>query len=261
VTYVPLHSDVGWLNECYPVDHGHEHVSSYLLGSDDSYVLIDSGSYRHRDSVLQDISDVTDGAGVDALILSHPDLPHSGNIRAVQERWPDVEIVSFTSTPSIHCLSDVTSLDKGTTERIAGRTFRFIDPPLLDVPSTAWTYDNETGTLFTIDGFGLYHHETGCDTIFDTETPNVDDTQLYEFHLDALRWLQYVKPDRLHDALTVLFEELEVHCIAPTHGNPVLRPAIDPYLRTVFSVITRIADEFTPPRDGTDERPESGGTP
>jgi flavorubredoxin len=238
---------VTWLNECYPVGRKHEHVSAYLVKQNNQYILIDSGSYQHQENILQNIKEITDGTGVSAIILSHPDLPHSGNLRAIQEKWPETDIISFTSTPKIHGLEDVVSIDKESTRTIAGRKFRFIDPPLLDVPSTAWTYDYASGTLFTIDGFGLYHSQGDCETVFNTSEPEINRNDLESFYRDTLRWLQYIEPERLQTALEALFEDLDVRCIAPTHGNPVIDPAIDPYLRKVLVAISHISEEFTPP--------------
>lgn len=40
---------------------------------------------------------------------------------------------------------------------VQGRSFSFIDPPLVDRSHTTWIYDHGSEVLFTADGFGSYH--------------------------------------------------------------------------------------------------------
>lgn len=244
--HLQLRPGLHWIRECYPHGQKHVHVSAYLLTGEGGSVLIDSGSYRHEADISGAIDEVAGAPGLDALILSHPDLPHSGNARRFQDEH-QLDLITFSAMPKIHGLSDVVPVEKGTTRHVAGRKFHFIDPPLLDVPSTAWIYDHSTGALFTVDGFGNYHRPDDCDTTVDETELAVEFEDVYEFHRDALRWLKYVDPQLMLRSLDSLFTDLDVTCIAPTHGNPILPPAISPYRDLLAEAITTISNEFSAP--------------
>ena len=95
---VSLTADVEWIHECYDLGGRHEHVSVYLIRTDLGNIVVDSGSFYHRDSIRERISEATGGEGIRALILSHSDFPHSANIGAFRRQWGDFEIVA-----SVHC--------------------------------------------------------------------------------------------------------------------------------------------------------------
>lgn len=70
---------------------------------------------------------------------------------------------------------------------------------------------------------------------------------VYEFHAKNLVWLRYVDPDKLRAALTTIFDEYDVSCVAPIHGNPIAGPDIDEYLDKLVGAAGRIASEYSVP--------------
>src|SRR5687767_4372038 len=84
---IPLIADVHWISECYPLGDRHEHVSLYLLRHGDKNIVMDSGSFYHRDSIQRKLRTGTANQGVHALIVSRSDYEHAGNISAFQGEW------------------------------------------------------------------------------------------------------------------------------------------------------------------------------
>lgn len=244
---VVLTDDVRWLNECFPHEERHEHVSVYLIRSEEGSILMDSGSFYHRDPIEDRIALATDADGLEAILLSHSDYPHAGNVSEFRERWGDVELVASSGSPELQGLSDARRCIIGESLTVSGRRFSFIDPPLADRSHTTWIYDHGSGVLFTADGFGNYHSPGRCDATSRDFTDGIPAEAIYEFHSKNLVWLRYVDPDKLRVALTAIFDEYDVSYVAPIHGNPIAGPNIDEYLDKLVDATGRISSEYSVP--------------
>ena len=104
MSVIDLGGGVSWVHESFPETHGHIHVSVYLVDAPEGAILMDSGSFHHRQRLADRISDATAGRGVGAIILSHSDYPHSGNIPAFRRDWGDFEIVASCGDPELQGL-------------------------------------------------------------------------------------------------------------------------------------------------------------
>ncbi|EMA54758.1 MBL fold metallo-hydrolase [Halococcus salifodinae] len=241
-----LTSTVEWLSVCHPVKGHHEHVSVYLIEHDGSYVLVDSGSFHHEAQLRSAIETTTGGAGLDAILLSHSDYPHSANVSTFRAEWDDVELVASSGSPAIQGLSNARRCVIGEELNVLGRTFSFIDPPLADRSHTTWIHDDESKVLFTADGFGNYHDDE-CDLL----SPEFDDgipvESVYRYHAENLVWLRYVDPTKLRQALDNIFDRYEVSAVAPIHGNPILGADISDYLDRLEAAANRITAEYDVP--------------
>lgn len=242
VTVTPT---VEWVSQCY--DHGnrHEHVSLYLLREGDDVILVDSGSFYHREEIMDAVDEATDGDGPDAIVLSHSDYPHAANVSSLGGDTAGVELVASSGSPAQQGLPDARKCDIGGRLDVRGRTLSFVDPPLADRSHTTWIYDHGDGVLFTADGFGNYHDPDQCRYLsdeFDDVTPTND---VYEYHRDNLVWLRYVAPEKIEAALDRIFGEFDVSAVAPIHGNPIVRGDLDVYRDRLLEAMYRIADEYT----------------
>ena len=141
------------------------HVSVYLVRAPGGSILIDSGSFYHRESLSRRIGEATGDQGPQALVLSHSDYPHSANIPSFRDSWGDFEIVASVASPEIQGLPYARRARIGESLDVLGRRFTFIDPPLADRSHTTWIYDEEARTLFVADGFGTLHAPGNCDDI------------------------------------------------------------------------------------------------
>jgi len=234
---------VEWLNQCYDHEGRHEHVSLYLVRAPEGTVLVDSGSFYHRDAITDAVDAATDGEGPDAIVLSHSDYPHAANVAPLGGDTDDVELVASSASPAQQGLPDARKCDIGGTLTIQGRKFSFVDPPLADRSHTTWIYEHGDGVLFTADGFGNYHDPGECDNLsgdFPDVTPAED---IYEYHRDNLVWLRYVAPEKVERTLDDIFDDVDVAAVAPIHGNPIEADGLDTYRDRLADAMERIAAE------------------
>lgn len=235
---------VEWVTQCYDHDDKHEHVSLYLLREGEDVILVDSGSFYHREEITRDIDAETDGDGPDAIILSHSDYPHAANVSPLGGATEDVELVASSGSPEQQGLPDARKCEIGGQLDVKGRTFSFIDPPLADRSHTTWIYDHSDGVLFTADGFGNYHKSDQCRYLSDDFQSMIPEDEIYEYHRDNLVWLRYVAPEKVERTLDSIFEEFDVNAIAPIHGNPITGDDVAVYRNRLYEAMCRIADDY-----------------
>jgi len=259
---VDITSTVTWLPQCYAHEGDHEHVAVYLVRAAEGDVLVDSGSVYHREAVRESVDAATgdaasadapaeaagdtgtDGAGLDALVLSHSDYPHAGNVSPLGAASERVELVASSGSPAQQGLPDARKVTIGDDETIQGRRFSFVDPPLADRSHTTWIYDHGDGVLFTADGFGAYHPPGRCEDTSADFADGIPDEAVYEYHQDNLVWLRYVDPGKIRTALEDIFGEFDVTAIAPVHGPPIVGDDVDPYLDRFYETAARIAEGY-----------------
>jgi flavorubredoxin len=242
---VRLTEDVEWISECYPVGDRHLHVSLYLVRAPNGNIVVDSGSFYHRESIESRLTDATRGQGIQALILSHSDFPHSGNIPSFREEWGDFEIVASCADAGVQGLPYARRSRIGETLDVLGREFTFLDPPLADRSHTTWIYDRGSRVMFVADGFGNYHEPGTCQQVSSELPEEGRALGILDFHAGALKWLRYVAPRKLSGKLRRLLEEHPVSFVAPIHGNPITAADLEGYLSLLEASVQEIADEYT----------------
>lgn len=248
-----LTDGVRWIPETIEIEKdtggADEHIISlYLLRSGSKYVLIDSGSYYHRDSLRNEINAHLDGE-LEAVALSHADLPHSGNLPHFLEEWGDTDLIFTAFNPGQQGFggANIRNAYVGRVMEIAGRELSFIDPPLVDRPHTVWIFDHDSETLFTADGFGSFHSG-------DLQNPNdadIDDKlspeSVYRYNKDTFQWLRYGITSEIREALDAVIDEYDPAYVAPIHGYPLNRDQVQTYLSSFEDAVDRIYNEYTVP--------------
>lgn len=242
---VELSPGLHWVEACHDLGGVHKHVAVYLVEGEEGTVLVDSGSFHHREEIREAVADLAPG-GVDALVLSHSDYPHSANVSGFVA--DGAELVASSGAPEKQGLPDARKADIGGGMTVAGREMRFVDPPLADRSHTTWVYDVDTRTLFTADGFGSRHPPDRCSATSADLDGGIGADAVYEFHRHELPWLRYVDPDRLRGALEDVFEAHPPDWVAPIHGHPIAGDDLDRYLDHLTDAAGRIAADFDPER-------------
>ena len=214
-----LTDDVRWVRACHEVNGEHEHVSVYLVDAPEGEVLLDTGSYHDEAAIADAVA--AEAGDLAAIVLSHSDLPHAGNVAALRERFGDVELVASSGAPAAQGLSDAVQCPVGGSMGVAGREFAFLDPPLADRSHSTWIVERGTGVLFTADGFGARHPPGHCDWTSAEFEDGVPRQAIREYHENALVWLSYVDPPRLRAALERVFDRADPSWVAPVHGHPI----------------------------------------
>lgn len=250
---VELTDELVWIEECYDLSaelggagngvdaRTHKHVSVYLVGDDEGSVLVDSGSFLHREAITAEVKQVLGDRSLDALVLSHSDYPHAANVREFVGEG--TELVASSGAPEKQGLPDARKATIGGSMEIGSRTFSFIDPPLADRSHTTWIYDHGSETLFTADGFGSRHRPGECQMVSSDFDDGIAVAAIEEFHREELVWLRYVDPEKLRVALASILEDFPVSWVAPIHGHPIAGADLEGYLDRLIEAAGHIAEE------------------
>lgn len=239
-----LTDDVHWLAHCHPDGDRHMHMSEYLLHGPEGTVLVDSGSSHYRESIVDEVNRLTDGAGPDVVVLTHSTLPHTENVPAFEAEWGEIETVAATGRfPEIVGLPNARPRQLNQPVEFAGRPFTCVHPLLTDVTVSQWVYDHESGVLFTAEAFGHYHAPGTCEQTSEEMAGGIPAAYVDQFYLDKLPFVDFLDRERLGDAFEVLFDVLDVSYVAPIHGNPVAGEDVAAYVDDVLRALDAPAAE------------------
>lgn len=165
-----------------------------------------------------------DPQSIDYLVVNHMEPDHSGWISNFMKIKDDFTIIctekaakmvtSFYGEDKIRVVKEGDTLDLG-----KGRVLSFHPVPNVHWPDTMYTYDMESGTLFSCDMFGAFG--TMGDYCFDDElTPEEVDF----FETEGIRYYSNVMATFTASVKKAIekAKTLEIRTIAPGHG-PVYR--------------------------------------
>jgi flavorubredoxin len=203
----------------WPLPYGVSY-NSYLV-VDEKIALIDTVERHHIDDYLLDLDEILKGREVDYLTINHMEPDHSGALRAVVAKYPDITLVGNKKTFGLienlylkpgHLLEvhDGSGLDLGTTR------FQFQTIPMVHWPETMVSYDETHGILFSGDAFGSFGTLDGG--VFD------DELNLAFFEEEAMRYFTNIVGKYCPHTQRAMkkIEGLDIRMIAATHG-PVWR--------------------------------------
>lgn len=203
----------------WPIPNGVSY-NSYMI-VDEKIALIDTVERQFFEDYLDKISGIIGDKQVDYLIINHMEPDHSGAMKAIKSRYPDIILVgnkktfgiveSFGTTPeNIIVVNDNDILDLGKTK------LQFQTIPMVHWPETMVTYEETNKILFSGDAFGSYGTLDGG--VFD------DELNLEFYEVDVMRYFTNIvgkycaHTQRAMKKLSVL----DFKMIAATHG-PVWR--------------------------------------
>ncbi|GHU66939.1 flavodoxin [Bacteroidia bacterium] len=198
-----------------PIPHGVSY-NSYLI-ADEKVALLDTVDIGMADIFLKKVESALNGRKIDYLIINHMEPDHSGSIRLIRERYPEIQIVGnaqtlkilqgyFGITDQIIEIKDRDELDLG------GRKLRFYLTPMVHWPETMMTYDTTGKILFSGDAFGSFGTLNGG-VIDDTIHTDLFWEEMRRYYASIVG--KYGSPVR--KALTIL-KEVELNYICSTHG-------------------------------------------
>lgn len=237
-----LTDEVGWIAESLALPDGRcQHVSVYLIRGAASTLVVDSGSFHHRDRIAERIEQALGARGVDALVLSHSDYPHSANIGSFRQRWGDFEIVASCGNAEVQGLPYATRARIGQIMDVKGRRLRFLDPPLADRSHTSWIYDEASRVLFAADGFGVVHEPDQGHWTSRDYPQGIPAEAIHEFHRAAIPWLPFAEPERLDEAFQELFEGNPPSWVAPIHGAPIAAADLGDFRSKLMQTVRALA--------------------
>lgn len=205
----------------WPLDHGVSY-NAYLI-DDQKTAVFDTVKNTKMNVFIDKIDSILKDRPLDYLVINHMEPDHSGAIKALQDKYPDLKLVGNARTFEIlenfygplknyHVVKDGDQLSLGK------HSLTFYLTPMVHWPETMMTYESTTGTLFSMDAFGGFGTLDGG--IFDDEVNlefYMDETRRYYSNIVGKYGAMVQKAlKKLKDA------NIPMNIIAPTHG-PVWR--------------------------------------
>ena len=203
----------------WPLDKGISY-NSYLI-VDEKTALVDTVKADYHDSYLAKIKDILGEKKLDYLIINHMEPDHSGDVKAIKEKYPDLKIVANKKTATFlegfyNISEDLKIVNNGDSVDLGNRKLKFYLTPMVHWPETMMTYDSKDEVLFSGDAFGGFGALNGGVFDDEIETDYYDDEIIRYFSNIVGKYSRMVQKalDKLSD--------LSIEVIAPSHG-PVWR--------------------------------------
>ena len=203
----------------WPIPHGISY-NSYLL-VDDKIALVDTVERSFIDEYLDNIEEIIGNKPVDYLIINHMEPDHSGALKALVQKYPNIILVgnkktfgfveSYYMTPeNILLVHDDHVLDLGKLK------IQFQTIPMVHWPETMVAFEETNKILFSGDAFGSYGTLDGG--IFD------DEINLDFYEIEVMRYFTNIVGKYCPHTQRAIkkLAALDIKMIAATHG-PVWR--------------------------------------
>lgn len=203
----------------WPIPHGVSYNSYVIV--DEKIALVDTVERSFIDDYLDDIEEIIGDRAVDYLIINHMEPDHSGALKAIVHRYPNITLVgnkktfgfveSFYMNPeNILMVHDDYTLELGKHKLL----FKMI--PMVHWPETMVTFEETNKILFSGDAFGSYGTLDGG--VFD------DEINLDFYEVEVMRYFTNIVGKYCPHTQRAIkkLSDVDFKMIAATHG-PVWR--------------------------------------
>ena len=134
--------------------------NAYLI-MDEKVALVDTADIGAADVFLKKIENTLNGRTIDYLIINHMEPDHSGSIRLIRERYPQIQIIGNIKTLEMvkgyfGITDGVREVKDGEIVELGKHRLQFFLTPMLHWPETMMTYDLSNQILFSGDAFGTF---------------------------------------------------------------------------------------------------------
>jgi flavorubredoxin len=208
----------------WPIPNGVSY-NSYLI-VDEKVALVDTIEFGSSDDYLDKIEEILGERTIDYLIINHMEPDHSGSIKKVVEKYPDIKLVGNLKTFKIvesyfgfkdnwYQIEDGNELDLG------HHVLKFVMTPWVHWPETMMTFDLTERILFSGDAFGSWGTLDGG--IFD------DEIEFEDYYLDDMRRYYSNIVGKYSNMVQKAFKKLDgydIRTICSTHG-PIWRKDVN----------------------------------
>ena len=203
----------------WPVPNGISY-NSYLI-KDKKIALLDTVERSFIDEFIDSVEELTGGRNIDYLVINHMEPDHSGALKAIIQKYPEITLVgnkrTFPIIESYYDKSyDVLIVDDGDTLDLGKHKLQFQTIPMVHWPETMVTFEETAKILFSGDAFGSFGTLDGG--IFD------DELNLDFYENEAMRYFTNIVGKYCPHTQRAIkkLAPLDIKVIAPTHG-PVWR--------------------------------------
>lgn len=195
--------------------------NSYLVKGADKMALIDGAHKGFEANFQENVEAITDFANIDYMVVNHTEPDHSGAIRLVIEKNPD--IVVYGTAACLKNLDNIVRLPfnrvavkDGDTLELGGKTLTFCVSPNIHWPDTMMTYLAEDKILFSCDFLGahfaeptMYVHKAYKKELYEKEFKVYYDAIMGPFAKFVIRALDRIK-------------DLDIALVCPSHGPMIM---------------------------------------
>lgn len=207
----------------WPIPYGISY-NSYMV-VDEKVALIDTVERAFIDDYLDSIEEIIGDRNVDYLIINHMEPDHSGALKAIVHRYPEITLVgnkkTFDIVENFYLKPIKTELVKDDAVLDLGKhKLQFQMIPMVHWPETMVTYEETNQILFSGDAFGSFGTLDGG--IFD------DEVNLSFYEEEAMRYFTNIVGKYCPHTQRALkkLAPLSIKIIAATHG-PIWRTDLD----------------------------------
>lgn len=217
--------------------------SVYLL-VDEYSLLFDTFSPASTDEVLNDVKEILGERDLDYLVLSHTDVPHAGNTKAILDTYPEAQLIApkYGTGHELYRLSSSRLVGNGDKLELGKFKINFHEAPFVDSAIHLWMTEDTTNTLFTVDWHGFPHNGSDCMLFADELDHPISEDQLMQFHGRVMFWLEYVKPEKVNQEIDHILAEHSPEQVAPAHGHFIRQDAAAE-LEKMKSVVELISED------------------
>jgi flavorubredoxin len=207
----------------WPIPNGISY-NSYLI-VDEKVALVDTVERQFIDDYLEDIRAIIGDKKVDYLIINHMEPDHSGALKAIVARYPDIILVGnkktfgFVESFYMKPLSTLEVYD-GYVLELGKTRIQFQTIPMVHWPETMVSYEETNKILFSGDAFGSYGTLDGG--VFD------DEINLGFYETEVMRYFTNIVGKYCPHTQRAIkkLAGLDIKMIAATHG-PIWRSDLD----------------------------------
>jgi len=226
--HIKIKNNVRWvgqidteLRQFHGSDFSTHKGSSYnaYLVQEEKTVLIDTVWKPFADKFVKNLATEVDLNKIDAIVVNHGEVDHSGALPALMELIPETPIYctakaidslkgQYHKDWDFHVVKTGDSLDVGN-----GKSLVFVEMTMLHWPDSMATYLTKDNILFSNDAFGQHY---ASNTMFNDAA---DQCELFE---EALKYYANIltpySPFLKRKLTEILAMNLTIDIIAPSHG-------------------------------------------
>lgn len=217
---------------------------AYLLVGSEKTLLFDTLSPASTDRIVESVGEILGDRSLDYLVVSHPDVPHAGNVPALLATF-DAELVApgYGNDHELYRLEDATHVVEGDSIDLGNLEAVFHEATFLDAPVSIWMTERTTETLFPVDWLGYPHQESESYRFADEACPQgIEPSRLVQFHGRVLFWFQYVDVPKVCREIDQLAAEYDPEMIAPAHGLVIREDAVE-VIEGMKEVVRQVDEE------------------
>jgi flavorubredoxin len=234
---IELAPGVFWLGECVEVPYKgrllHVGNSVFLVAGERSCALVEAANTFHVAVVTGQIVALLKERRLPAIthvFVTHSEVPHAGGVGHLLTRFATAGVWGDVS--DLHLIfpqfaDRFHQADPGETFDLGGTEVMVVEAVIRDMPYTRWFFDLRSATLFAGDGFAFSHnHDARHCGHYAEDIPDLDIPAMMQFFaVSAFNYVEYIDIEPYLRRLNhLLFDELRVTVIAPTHGLPMRDP-------------------------------------